>query len=249
MVESDILALPVTDEVVEKTMINTAKKFGYTYKTLMYSRTPIELLDNIYMGDVAKNALVAYLRAHSTLPITDYDEIRTDGFQTHDPGWDFMIGESGIKVEVKSSIPPNRESGASLINLRDIKITASHDKGQTWMLPEDMESDIHVQVYFYATPYRKGYDSFDELASDLKRDYRIIGRLINASKYNHPFFLGWTTKKRIIKHLKALPQEQRTWTFVWTSRIYWKSPIKDALNMPQLLKCMERLKKREDASE
>lgn len=249
MVESDILALPVTDEVVEKTMINTAKKFSYTYQTLMYSRTPIELLDNIYMGDVAKNALVAYLRAHSTLPIIDYDEIRTDGFQTHDPGWDFMIGESGIKVEVKSSIPPNRESGASLINLRDIKITASHDKGKTWMPPEEIESDVHVQVYFYATPYREGYDSFDKLASDLEKDYRIIGRLINASKYNHPLFLGWTTKKRIIRHLNTLPQEQRTWTFAWTSRIYWKSPIKDALNMPQLLKCMEILKKREGASE
>jgi len=227
-------------------MLNTAKKYSFTYKTLMYVRTPVELLDNIFMGDMAKNALIDYLRSHSSLKVVDYDEIRTDNFQEHDPGWDFMIGKSKIKVEVKSSIPPNNESRSNLINYRDIKITASHDKGRTWIQPEDIESIIHVQVYFYARTYKRGYDSFEKLAQDLSRDYHIIGNVINSSKYNHPLFLGWTTKKRIIEYLKTLPENQRTWTFSWTSRIYWRCPIKMAFNMPQLLDVMERLRQKEE---
>ena len=29
--------------------------------------------------------------------------------------------------------------------------------------PEKLESDIHLQVYFYARPYKNGYDSFEAL--------------------------------------------------------------------------------------
>ena len=88
------------------------------------------------MGDIAKNALVSYLRSHS-ISVIDYDEIRTDNFMEHDPGWDFKIGKKMITVEVKSSIPPNNEPKSNLIKYRDIKITASHDKGKTWIKPED----------------------------------------------------------------------------------------------------------------
>mgnify|MGYP000528454652 CR=1 FL=1 len=110
MTEDDIIELPVTEEIIDKTMRNTAKKYNYTCKGLMYDRTPVELLDNIYMGDIAKNALVDYLRLHSELEVIDYDDIRTDNFQEHDPGWDFLLGNDKFKVEVKSSIPPHNES-------------------------------------------------------------------------------------------------------------------------------------------
>jgi len=168
-----------------------------------------ELLDNIYMGDIAKNALVSYLRSHS-ISVIDYDEIRTDNFMEHDPGWDFKIGKKMITVEVKSSIPPNNEPKSNLIKYRDIKITASHDKGKTWIKPEDIDSNIHIQIYFYTKPYRNGYDSFDTLARDISTNYHLIDKIINASKYNEPLFAGWTTKKNIIGYLNTLPEGQRT---------------------------------------
>ena len=234
MTEKEIIVLPVTREIIEKTMLNTQKKYSYTYKTLMYNRTLVELLDNIYMGDIAKNALVSYLRSHS-ISVIDYDEIRTDNFMEHDPGWDFKIGKKMITVEVKSSIPPNNEPKSNLIKYRDIKITASHDKGKTWINPEDIDSNIHVQIYFYTKPYRNGYDSFDTLARDISTDYHLIDKIINASKYNEPLFAGWTTKENIIEYLNTLPKGQRTWTFSWTSRIYWKCPISQASNMSELI--------------
>lgn len=235
MTVDDILELPVSREVIEKTLRNTVKKYNYTVNAMMYSRSPIELLDNLYMGDMAKNAIYDYLVKHCSCPVIDYDEIRTDNFQNHDPGWDILVGDKKIKVEIKSSIPPNNESRENIINLRDIKITASHDEGRTWILPQSLESDIHVQVYFYAKPYKRGIDRFDTLSQIISQDMWKIREFINSDKYNHPLFFGYNTKENIIKHLNTLPRDKRTWTFSWTHRIYWKCPIKDAFNMPSLL--------------
>ena len=110
----------------------------------------------------------------------------------------FIVGSRKLKVEVKSSIPPNQESISSIIQHRDIKITACHDKrNPQWIMPLDQESYIHVQVYFYARPYKNGYDSFDALSRDINEDWRKVRTIINAEKYNSPLFFGWNTKLKI----------------------------------------------------
>lgn len=239
MTVKDIIELPVSREVIEKTLRNTVKKYNFTVKAMMYSRTPVELLDNLYMGDMAKNAIYDYLCKHCTCPVIDYDEVRTDNFQNHDPGWDILVGNKKIKVEIKSSTPPNNESYEDIIEKRDIKITASHDEGRTWILPQDLESDIHVQVYFYARPYRKGYDDFDTLSKIISKDMWKIQEIIDSDKYNKPLYFGFNTKENIIAYLKTLPKPERTWSFSWTHRIYWRCPIKDAYNMPTLIEMIE----------
>jgi len=233
MTVNDIVTLPVSQAVLNKTATNTIRKYSHTNRNLMYGRTPVELLDNIFMGDMAKNSLLEYLRPRCNNPIIDYDEIRTDNFLEPDPGWDFKVGNTQIKVEVKSSTPPNNESHQSIINNRDIKITASHDNGVTMILPTTLESEIHVQVYFYARPYRNGYDSFQTLQNDLTADPNCIHRIINSAKYNEPLFFGWNTKENIIRYANTL--RPPTWTFSWTTRVYWKCPIREAMTLPQLI--------------
>ena len=235
MTKEDVFQLPVNDEIIDKTMRNVVKKFNYTYKSLMYVRTPVELLDNLFMGDLAKNALYDYLKNNCTKQVIDYDEIRTDNFESADPRWDMMVGDMKLKVEIKSSTPPNNESLEDIIEKRDIKITASHDKGHTYIEPEKIESDIHVQIYFYARPYKNGYTSFISLSQIITEDHQKIREIINSDKYNKPLFLGFTTKKKIISYLNTLPDNQKTWTFSWTNRVYWKSPIKLAYNLPSLV--------------
>lgn len=235
----DVIELPVSREVIEKTLRNTVKKYNFTVKAMMYSRSPVELLDNLYMGDMAKNAIYDYLQKNCKAKVVDYDEIRTDNFQNHDPGWDILVGNKKIKVEIKSSIPPNNESYADIIAKRDIKITASHDEGRTWISPQEIESDIHVQVYFYARPYKRGYEDFDELLRVITNDMWKIQSIIDSDKYNHPLYFGFNTKENIIKHLAQLPVTNRTWTFSWTHRIYWKCPIKDAFNMACLIELID----------
>jgi hypothetical protein len=233
MTQNDIIKLPVTSTIVDKTATNTINKYSHTNKSLMYGRTPVELLDNIYMGDMAKNAILEYLRANCSNPIVDYDEIRTDNFLEADPGWDFLVGNTRIKVEVKSSTPPNGENHIDIINKRDIKITASHNNGANMIPPESIESDIHIQIYFYAKPYKNGYNDFQVLQNDLTADPNCIHKIINSPKYNEPLFFGWDTKTNIIKYVNTL--NPSTWTFSWTSRVYWRCPINQAMTLQQLV--------------
>lgn len=239
MTANDVFTLPVDDFIIDKTAVNTIKKYNFTNKSLMYNRTPVELLDNLYMGDIAKNALFAYLKSRCSTDIIDYDEIRTDEFENPDPGWDFLVGNGGIKVEVKSSIPPNGEDLQSIIDNRDIKITASHDKGRTMIIPENLESGIHVQIYFYAKPYKNGYATFEGLSDVLNNDNSKIHSIINSSKYNSPLFFGYNTKKNVINFSQTL--KPRTWTFSWTERLYWRCPIKHSYTLPQLIDLINRL--------
>ena len=233
MTVNDVVILPVNAAVLEKTAVNAIKKYRYIYSTLMYNRTPVELLDNIFMGDLAKNAVLEYLRPLCNQPVIDYDEIRTDNFLEPDPGWDFKAGTKQMKVEVKSSIPTNCESHQAIINKRDIKITASHDKGKTWIQPESLDSELHVQVYFYAKPGKDGYQQFDDLYKDVSVDTSAIHRIINTKKYSQPLFFGWNTKGDVISYVKTM--KPNTWSFAKTSRVYWFCPIKKALTMPQLV--------------
>jgi len=238
MKKENIIQLPFNDEIVQKTLVNTIKKYKFTYTHLMYTRTPVELLDNIFMGDLAKNALFHYLKTHTSKPVIDYDEVRTDNFKKADPGWDFKIGDRKIKVEVKSSIPPKGECEAQIIAKRDIKITASHDNGKTWIQPEDLEAYIHVQIYFYAKTYKKGYKDFDKLYRDIVANPVKVTELINVDKYHKPLFFGWSSKKKIKAFKKAL-KPKNTWTFLETNRVYWKCPIQEAYTMEAFLKVID----------
>lgn len=229
----DVFILPVSEQVLEKTASNAIRKYSHTRTSMMYNRTPVELLDNIFMGDLAKNALIDWLKTRCNFPITDYDEVRTDNFNDPDPGWDFIAGQNSRKAEVKSSTPTKKEDYNHIIALRDIKITASHDKGITWIDPQTLESEIHIQVYFYARPWKNGYDSFKKLAEDLNSNPGIIHSVIHTKKYKEPLFFGWNTKSNIVSYSKNLPFP--TWSFAKTSRIYWKCPIKDAYTLDQLV--------------
>lgn len=235
MKTSDILILPTDDAIRRKTAENVVRKYNNTDISLMYDRSPVELLDNLYMGDIAKNALAAYLRKHCSTPVTDYDEIRTDDFTEPDGGWDLMVGNSGIKAEVKSSIPPGNEADADIIARRDIKITAALDKeNPVWIRPSQLESRIHIQIYFRASARKSGFSSFEELSRVISSDPEQVHTIIGSSKYDRPMFFGWTTRERICEYLRTC-SGTKTWSFPWTKRIYWRSPVKTALTMPELV--------------
>lgn len=233
----DITILPITEDIINKTVCNAIKKYDYTINNLSYNRTPVEQLDNIYMGDLAKNALVAYFR-NQGIEVEDYDEVRTDNFQGHDPGWDFKLGPHKLKCEVKSSIPPNNESDADIIDKRDIKVIASHDKNNTGSIikPEDLDCDLHFQIYFRAKTYKNGYTDSKKLSDDLRQDPNLIHRTINTSKYNKPLCFGVATKKEIMNYANTLG----TWSFSWTSALYWHCPISKAHNLAELVKAIQK---------
>lgn len=249
---NDIFMIPVTEEIIEKTLLNTRSKFLYTITNNAYTRTPVELLDNIYMGDLAKNALFDYLSSVLGNDLIDYDEIRADNFESYDPGWDFKIGSKEIKFEIKSSISSSVDikritidTLASILRNRDIKITASHDKGKTFLNPDDLKSDIHMQIYFLnVKTYKNGYDDPYLLYDDISKDLYKIKTIINSDKYNEPYFFGFSTKREIIayKEENEVLKRKSTWSFEWTDRLYWKSPLSKSHNIPSLVKLVNKHK-------
>lgn len=234
----DIFQLPVNEWIYNKTATNVTKKYNFTIKSLMYKRTPVELLDNLFMWDMAKNALFDYLYNECHWKeVIDYDEIRNDNFEEHDPWWDIQIWKTKVKVEVKSSIPPKWETYEDIINKRDIKITASHNRWKTFIYPEDLESYIHVQIYFYARPYKEWYNNFNELSNIITANPSKVLDIIHAEKYNSPLFFWYNTKDYIDKLYKFNRDNNKktTRTFSRTDRVYWNCPIKDAHNMDELI--------------
>ena len=237
MTTKDIFKIPFSAKAFEKTAKNTILKYNYTINDLMYRRSPIELLDNIFMGDIAKNLLLDYLRKKCSSEIIDYDEIRKDNFTLSDPGWDLMFSEKKYKIEIKSSIPPNNENHESIIKNRDIKITASNDNGKSYIDPKRLESHIHVQIYFYAKNFKKGFENHNQLKLFLKQNPESIHKILNTNKYKNCLFFGWWSKKSIVKFL--LNNNNPTWGFNKSKRIYWKCPIKFAKNIKDLIYVIE----------
>ena len=235
--EKDVFRLPFNEEILNKSITSSIKKFSNTTPNLMYRRTPVELLDNILMGDIAKNSLFFYLQEKSSMLFIDYDEIREDKFINSDPGWDIKIGSSNKKIEVKSSIPTRFESYQNIISLRDIKITAGHS--YITINPNDLVADYFFQIYFYAKIYKKGYESIHKLQEDLDKKPQIIHELLNTKKYSSPLFFSWNSKINIVNFSEELTPP--TWSWPASKRIYWKCPIKFSYSLPDFFNEVEQI--------
>lgn len=245
MTLNDVIHFSVPDTVINKTIVTTIRKYLYTIQNLTYNRTPVELLDNLFMGDFAKNSLFYYLKDVNRKNVVDYDEIRTDNFELPDPGWDIMSLDNNLKIEVKSSIVPNVDNGnnecatmQNLIDRRDVKITASHNNGQTYINPENLESHIHVQIYFLnARTYRNGPNDLNILANEITNNPQMVNQYININKYLYAKYFGYSLKQEIIdlKDYNLNNGINPIWTFSWTDRVYWKSPISNAHTFTELL--------------
>lgn len=244
--ENDIIELPVSEEVYNKTLVNTVKKFNYTLKNSIKSRTHSELITDLFMGDLAKNSLVDYLRKNcKNQPIIcDYDEIRIDDFKKPDP-WDFYINDKdNYKVEVKSSTPPVKKTGImetskELIRGRDIKILAKKTAGQEETSPINFDCFVFPQIYFNCRIPKGRYFSAEELLK-LEKDPMFLEQLVNLTLFMHPLFFGWAAKTDIIFFMDRLKVPK--WEY--GNAVYWSCPLRYARSIKELIDFADQTKKR-----
>ncbi len=239
---SDIIPLPVSPEVKEKTIINTVRKFNYTLQNSIVKRKQIELICDLYMGDLAKNCIVDYLRKHCVngLHIIDYDEVRTDNFTEHDP-WDFCINRNDLRVEVKSSTPPKKKNGEmesdeellrgyGTLKGRDIKIIAKKTPNQKEVQPEEFDCFVFPQVYFRC----RVPDARDFTSAELNRlqvSPMALQEIVDLQRFDNPLFFGWATKTDIIFFRDRLVEPQ--WEY--GNAIYWKCPLRFSRTLNELV--------------
>ena len=65
----------------------------------------------------------------------------------------------------------------------------------------------------------------------IQRTFQLV-----STKYNKPLFFGVAAKKEIINYAKNLG----TWTFSWTSALYWCCPISKAHNLQELINALKK---------
>lgn len=244
---NDIVALPVSLDVKEKTIINTVKKFNYTLQNSIVRRNQIELICDLYMGDLAKNCIVDYLRNHCEkgVHIIDYDEVRTDNFTDHDP-WDFCINRDDLRVEVKSSTPPEKKNGEIESNEellrgygeskgRDIKIIAKKTPNQREVPPEEFDCFVFPQVYFRC----RVPDKRDLTSAEIQRlsiSPLDLQEIIDLKRFDNPLFFGWSAKTDIIFFRDRLVEPQ--WKY--GNAVYWSCPLRYSRTLKELVNFADR---------
>lgn len=150
----DIKSIPVDNSSIYWAAYTAAKKFPHTHRGTR-ERTDLEIIDNLFRGDLAKSCVIDYLMQNGVSISQEYDRVRTDNFRyAKRVGWDFITANN-VKVEMNSSLMPyGYNTPTAIINglgnrePLDIKVTARDNTNQEYKLPTNLDFDIAVQVYF-----------------------------------------------------------------------------------------------------
>ena len=250
----DVFELPINREIIGKTFENVVKKFSFTRLNSIKKRTPLELLDNLVQGDLAKNSLLWYLRRHR-ICLFDYDEIRNDNFKDPDPDWDICTPDERTFIEVKSSLPPDylkrkkEKFSNRIVEDLDIKLTAAVSK-QKLIPPQQLKADIHIQVYYNAERLNNlrlaeardnPANHFDKIKKMIEPHPQAIIELIKfKERLIKPYFFGFCTRSEIEEYLEYLEKKGQSKTWEYEDCIYWRFPIHYARNMLRLIELLHK---------
>lgn len=201
--------------------------------------------DDKVMGDLAAAALGLWLVDSGGLSVVSYDDVRDDGCQRRDPGWDIAVGTERIKVDqwsspwrpsrdlwtisVKSSRVPKQDRDVrKAFERRDFKIM------QYSAIPrDDLHSDIEAQVYF-------PHDSQPKLA-DLSQDeinaaqlggqaaQRLIDRLGGLERFAPCLLVAIASAQRLAASINT------TFMMPGLKKSFWKAPLNQFGSAPASL--------------
>jgi hypothetical protein len=232
---SDLLNIPISNSAIRWAAYTSLKKFPHTSSGTR-PRSAQEILDNLFRGDLAKSALIEYLKSKGVPIPWEYDKIRTDNFTSYNPhGYHFIANKS--KIECNSSLYPEGKNRITAIDC-DIKVTAG-DGQKIWTYPLDHKFDITVQMYYDtdATGLIEKFNAVElkEIANEIKSEKDsvlddVINSLSPQSRYGNTLIgYGWATKNdierfRLTNKAAGLPQ---TWSHRNNTRTYWNCKIRD----------------------
>lgn len=228
---SDIIQIPISQNNILWAAETAIRKLPYTYRGFQTNRM---ILDNLFQGDLAKNALIDYLTSQGKTITNEYDQIRTDNFmQPNSNGYVFL--ENGNRVEVNSSKVPNLNHTVSYrLQNYDLKVTADNNG------PTGLPYDISYQLYFETD---KDYvpSNYQQLITAIQQAYRnnnniqpLISQLIVDLEVQNRF------ASTLYGYAKTTPQDieqirknnitngiSPTWSYPNATREWWVCKLKD----------------------
>lgn len=223
------------------------KKLYYSIdRPNMNSRRLSESLDDKVMGDIAAIAVTEYCRDILGLQAVAYDQIRQDGFQQHDPGWDVVIGPTAyrwgrhpadpvlppdelVTLSVRSSrIPPGRTLQQSVQQF-DFKIFAPIGS----YIENDVTADVELQVYYdYPQTQLENLCTTQEAIArciqDREQCRQIMQDLNILERFGQCYLTTWSTKDAIVEYVQQLPPDRRYWTSYHAGhrKRMWVAPLR-----------------------
>lgn len=201
--------------------------------------------DDKVMGDLAAAALGLWLVDSGGLSVISYDDVRDDGCQRRDPGWDLAVGTEQIHVDrwsapwrpthdlwtisVKSSrVPRQDRSVRTAAGRRDFKILKYSQSVQ-----DDLHSDIETQVYFPHASQPNPVDiSRDEIeaaqlggaAAEL-----LIDRLGGLDRFAPCLLVAIASAQRLAARISD------SFVMPGLKKSFWKAPLNEFGSAPGIL--------------
>lgn len=234
---ADIIRIPISTANIQWAAETAIKKFQHTHQGF---RGPRNVLDELFQGDLAKNALISYLTNNGQLITDEYDRVRNDNF-TMPNNYGYVFFENGLRVEVNSSKAPNlNHSIQQRLSWYDLKVTAG-DNGVIHTMPHQLPYDISYQMYF-ETDKNQQLPNYNRLCNAITgadlTDPQVLTQLINqliidldvANRYQYNLLGYARVTPTIIENIRLRNQangQNTTWSFPGATRDFWVCKLRD----------------------
>ncbi|EAQ53538.1 hypothetical protein [Vibrio sp. MED222] len=220
----------------------------------MNARGVSEALDDKVMGDIATIVVCKYLREVG-LGAVAYDQIRTDGFEKPDPGWDVVVSKNrsglnrwargtkeptivpgfALSISVKSSRLPAADNIQRALNQRDFKIFNLNNN----QISLDLTADIETQVYYNLEKTQLcnlKVTKEDVINATINRqNCKVIDeKLMINDRYNECILSRWAFSEDIVNKTKSRIQANQK--IMWSSfgKSMWIAPLSEGFSFQQL---------------
>lgn len=201
--------------------------------------------DDKLMGDLAAAALGLWLVDCGGLSVISYDDVRDDGCQRRDPGWDLAVGTGPIDVgtwsapwrpahhlwtiSVKSSrVPRHDQSVQVAVGKRDFKIMK-----YSTCVREDLHSDIETQVYLpndsQPNPVDISRDEIEAAQLGGPPDERLIDRLGGLDRFRPCLLVAIVSAQRLAARISD------SFVMPGLRKSFWKAPLDQFGSPPEVL--------------
>jgi hypothetical protein len=224
---NDIIQIPITNTAIQWAMFTSMKKFPYTVQG-MRNRPPLVKLDDLFRGDLAKNAMIEYLHNNGVNIVEEYDRSRTDNYKNpNSRQWHFRTQKH--RFEVNSSLIPTNRSANYVVNNFDIKVTVERKNGIV-ISPTNLSYDVALQLYYHNVPPVRGFIDTTSQNRIRNEEVEVIEELLNIrNRYRELYFYAWITTTEIeqFRLSNVALGNPPTYVIPTTNREYWDCKIRN----------------------
>lgn len=238
---TDLVVLPVSRQAINWAVTTATQKVIQTDRGFV-RRGLAQILQNTFQGDLAKNALIEWLKfgGIANNRIWEFDRVRPHFRSWNRLGYQLKVTKSDgheVTIDVNSSMPHQNETDRDIIDRYDVKVTAGSSRNNL-RDPSALRSEVFVQIYV-----RPRVGMVEETPNRIRdallaQEMSATRRLLQVSQaYGANILTGfsWATRQDVARFKRRFERrgQRTTWSF-WR-RIYWRCPIKSSRPMRTLI--------------